>query len=118
MKQLRSHQMMITLPIRDLADCLSSHHYGQMVSRYQQKALQQQDIGNDMLETRLEKYFVEQVEKHGGTAEKFVSPGRRFVPDRLVTWPPLGSPRIHFVELKTKGGVLSSGQARDHARRR
>lgn len=70
-----------------------------------------------MLETRIEKYFVEQVEKHGGTAEKFTSPGRRFVPDRLVTWPH-ATARIHFAELKTVGGVLSSGQARDHARRR
>lgn len=79
------------------------------------------DTGNNMLETSIEKYLVEQVEKHGGMAEKFTSPGRRFVPDRIVTWPVPGTycyARIHFVELKTKGGVLSAGQLRDHARRR
>jgi uncharacterized OB-fold protein len=69
-------------------------------------------------EAALEHYFVEQVEKHGGIAEKFTSPGRRHVPDRIVTWPCYGFARVHFVELKTIGGKLELGQIRDHARRR
>jgi hypothetical protein len=69
-------------------------------------------------ESTIEKYLVEQVEKHGGMCEKFVSPGRRGVPDRIVTWPAYGFARIHFVEIKTIGGKLDPAQVRDHARRR
>lgn len=69
-------------------------------------------------ESKIEAYFVEQVEKHGGMCEKFTSPGKRHVPDRIVTWPAYGWARVHFVELKTIGGKLESGQERDHARRR
>jgi hypothetical protein len=69
-------------------------------------------------EVTVERYFVEQVEKAGGMTEKFTSPGKKFVPDRLVTWPAYGFARIHFVELKTLGGKCESGQERDHARRR
>ena len=74
-------------------------------------------------ESKIEAYFVEQVEKHGGLCEKFTNPGKRFVPDRIVTWPGFSpiiysTARIHFVELKTIGGKLTPGQARDHARRR
>jgi hypothetical protein len=70
------------------------------------------------LEVDVERYFVEQVEAHGGLCEKFVSPGRKGVPDRIVTWKAYGFPRIHFVELKTIGGKLESWQYRDHERRR
>jgi hypothetical protein len=68
-------------------------------------------------ESEVEKYLVEQVELHGGIAEKFHPPpkGR---PDRIVTWPAYGFARVHFVELKTIGGKLESWQERDHARRR
>jgi hypothetical protein len=69
-------------------------------------------------ESKIEAYFVEQVEKCGAICEKFISPGKKFVPDRLVTWPAYGFARIHFVELKTIGGKLEPGQERDHARRR
>jgi hypothetical protein len=69
-------------------------------------------------ERDVERYFVEQVEAHGGLCEKFVSPGRKGVPDRIVTWRACGLARIHFVELKTIGGKLDPWQERDHARRR
>jgi hypothetical protein len=69
-------------------------------------------------ESVVERYLVEQVEKHGGLCEKFVSPGRRGVPDRLVTWPAAGFARLHLVELKTVGGRLDPAQVRDHARRK
>lgn len=68
-------------------------------------------------ESTVELYFVDQVEAHGGMAEKLTT-GRRGPPDRLVTWPAYGFARIHFVELKTIGGKLESWQERDHARRR
>lgn len=73
---------------------------------------------SSILESDVEKYFVEQVEKHGGMCEKFTSPGRKGVPDRIVTWSAFGFARIHFVELKTIGGKLESWQERDHYRRR
>jgi hypothetical protein len=66
----------------------------------------------------IEKYFVKRVEDCGAMAEKFTSPGKKFVPDRLVTWPRYGFATIHFVELKTIGGKLEPGQTRDHERRR
>jgi hypothetical protein len=69
-------------------------------------------------EDAIEKYLVEQVEKYGGMCEKFVSPGKRHVPDRIITWPAPGFARIHFAEVKTIGGKLESGQIRDHERRR
>lgn len=65
----------------------------------------------------VEKYFVDEVERCGGTAEKFTSPGRRGVPDRIVIWPAYGFARIHFVELKTIGGKLDPWQERDIVRR-
>lgn len=69
-------------------------------------------------EATIEKYFVDEVERYGGMAEKFTSPGKKFVPDRIVTWPAYGFARVHFVELKTIDGKLESGQERDHTRRR
>lgn len=68
-----------------------------------------------MLERDIEKKFVEHVKKLGGTAEKFTSPQRRAVPDRLVTLP---GGRIIFVELKAEGKGPTEAQSRDHDRRR
>lgn len=69
-------------------------------------------------ESLIEKYFVDEVERHGGMCEKFCPRGQRGRPDRIVTWPAYGFARIHFVELKTIGGKLEPWQERDHARRR
>lgn len=68
-----------------------------------------------MLEKDLERKFVRHVEKLGGMAEKFTSPGRRSVPDRLVTLP---KGRIIFVEMKREGAKPTELQLRDHAKRR
>jgi hypothetical protein len=38
-------------------------------------------------EADIEAYLVKRVEALGGTAEKFSSPARRSVPDRLISWP-------------------------------
>lgn len=68
-----------------------------------------------MRESVIEKALVERVKALGGMCEKFTSPSRRGVPDRIVTLP---GGKIVFVELKATGGKLSVLQQRDHARRR
>ena len=68
-----------------------------------------------MLESRIEKALVRRVESLGGTCEKFTSPGRRSVPERLVTLP---GNRIIFVEAKAPGKKATTLQQRDHERRR
>lgn len=58
-------------------------------------------------ESTIERYLVAQVKKRGGRAYKFVSPGNRGVPDRIVIFPdevPV------FIELKAPGGKLSANQ--------
>ena len=52
-----------------------------------------------MLEREIENYLNENIKKLGGRAYKFVSPGNRGVPDRMILLP---GGRIIFVELKTK----------------
>ena len=68
-----------------------------------------------MLEKEIENAFVKHVATLGGIAEKFTSPGRRSVPDRIVTLP---NGRIIFVELKRSGCTATELQERDHAKRR
>jgi hypothetical protein len=67
------------------------------------------------LERDIERALVRRVTALGGTCEKFTSPGRRSVPDRLITMP---GGRIIFVELKAPGKKPTEQQGRDHARRR
>jgi hypothetical protein len=57
-----------------------------------------------MREKIVENHFVWAVERAGGKAYKFTSPGRKGVADRIACMPD-GS--TWFVELKTKGGRLS-----------
>ena len=83
-----------------------------------------------MRESDVEAYLVAEVAKRGGVAEKFTSPSRRSVPDRLVQWPtryldpeypPFGvaaDARCHFVECKATGEKPTVPQQRDHERRR
>ena len=68
-----------------------------------------------MLEKDIERAFVARVKFLGGMAEKFTSPGRRSVPDRLVTMP---GGQIIFVELKAPGKKPTDAQQRDHDRRK
>ena len=68
-----------------------------------------------MLERDIEKKFKAHVENLGGMCEKFTSPSRRSVPDRIVTLP---GGRIIFVELKATGQPATEAQQRDHKRRR
>lgn len=67
-----------------------------------------------MRERDIEKALVKRVKELGGLCEKFTSPGRRSVPDRLVIFPD----RIIFVELKAPGKKPTELQQRDHNRRR
>lgn len=68
-----------------------------------------------MLERDIEKAFVKRVQALGGMAEKFTSPARRSVPDRIVTLP---GGRVVFVELKAPGKNPTENQKRDHEKRR
>ena len=61
-----------------------------------------------MVESQLEARLVQGVKALGGIAYKFVSPGNRGVPDRLVVLP---GGRLLFAELKADGGRLSRLQA-------
>lgn len=53
-----------------------------------------------MLEKDIEHYFKHQLERYGAKVWKFVSPGKRGVPDRLILLP---GGRVRFVELKAPG---------------
>lgn len=68
-----------------------------------------------MLEKTVEKYFVEQVEAHGGMQRKLAYVNRRNANDRLVIFP---GGKISFVELKKPGKAARIGQQREHDRLR
>ena len=59
-------------------------------------------------ERDVERYLIKKCEKRGWLCWKFVSPGRRGVPDRIVIRP--GA--VAFVEVKRKGGRVSPLQIR------
>ncbi|MDO5015273.1 MAG: VRR-NUC domain-containing protein [Clostridia bacterium] len=60
-----------------------------------------------MRESEIEKILRVEIEKLNGVCFKFISPGNIGVPDRIVIYP---GGKIHFIELKTKKGVLSKAQ--------
>ncbi|EFB2576639.1 VRR-NUC domain-containing protein [Escherichia coli] len=66
-------------------------------------------------ESLIEKHLVAEVKKAGGVAFKFVSPGRRSVPDRIVLLP---GGRLVFVECKAPGKAPRADQLREHERLR
>ena len=65
-----------------------------------------------MLEKDIEKALIKRVKSLGGLCEKFTSPNKRSVPDRLVTLP---GNIIIFVELKAPGKEPTPKQKADHA---
>ena len=71
--------------------------------------------GLKILERDVEQALVARVKRLGGMAEKFTSPARRSVPDRIVTLP---GGRIVFVEIKAPGKKPTLKQQLDHDRRR
>lgn len=62
-----------------------------------------------MQESALERRLVREVERIGGLAPKWVSPGNRGVPDRLVILP---DGLTVYVEMKAPGKPLEPLQAR------
>lgn len=66
-----------------------------------------------MRERDIEAYFVKRVKEAGGLQRKFVSPGVRGVPDRIVGFP---IQRFAFVELKRPKKDAEPHQAREHKR--
>lgn len=66
----------------------------------------------------VQEYLKEQVLLWGGMYDHFTSPGKRGVPDLIVTWPAWGWARVHFVETKTIGGHVEGPQQRDHKERK
>ena len=68
-----------------------------------------------MLEKTIEAALIKRVKELKGLCEKFTSPGRRSVPDRIVTLP---GGRIVFCECKRPGAKPTNKQQADHAARR
>ena len=64
-----------------------------------------------MREKLIEQYLVRECKRIGGIAEKFVSPGKRGVPDRLCQF---DGGLVIFVELKATGGKPEPHQEVDH----
>lgn len=56
-----------------------------------------------MREKNIEAYLRKEVERIGGKAYKFSSPGSNGVPDRIILLP---GGRVRFVELKAEGKEL------------
>lgn len=67
-----------------------------------------------MLERDIEAYLVKRCKEIGALCDKFTSPQRRSVPDRMITF----GGRVLFVELKATGKKPTEAQVRDHERRR
>jgi len=78
----------------------------------------------DMKESVVESKFVQKIKELGGRAYKFVSPGRRNVPDRLVLLPLPSRIRsviakyMWFAEIKAPGKKPRPGQEREIERLR
>lgn len=66
-------------------------------------------VASMVKESALERRLVREVERVGGKAPKWVSPGNRGVPDRLVILP---GGRIVYVEMKAPGKPLEPLQER------
>lgn len=67
-----------------------------------------------MLERDIEAYLTKRCKELDILCEKFCSPQRRSVPDRILTY----RGRVLFVELKATGKNPTEAQVRDHERRR
>lgn len=78
-----------------------------------------------MREAVIERYLKARVEQHGGTCEKFVTPGKRGAQDRLVCWPALGTglrefyhpAQAHFIEVKRPKKFPTDQQERNAKKR-
>lgn len=66
------------------------------------------------LEKDIEAFFVRKCQAQGWRAEKFTSPARRSVPDRIVS---KNDGTVFFAELKAPGKKPTAKQLDDHKRR-
>ena len=66
-----------------------------------------------MLERDIEAHLVKRCKDIEALCDKFTSPSRRNVPDRVLTYWSM----VIFVELKATGKKPTAAQKRDHARR-
>lgn len=66
-----------------------------------------------ILERDIEAYLVKECKTAGILCEKFTSPQRRSVPDRILAY----RGQIVFLELKATGKKPTDAQSRDHEKR-
>lgn len=66
-----------------------------------------------MLESKIEAYLVKRCKEIGALCDKFTSPQRTSVPDRIITHRGV----VLFLELKATKKAPNEAQARDHLRR-
>ena len=64
-------------------------------------------------ESDIETHLVKRCKEIGAICEKFTSPNRRSVPDRVITY----HGKVVFVELKAPGKIPTQAQWRDHSKR-
>lgn len=72
-------------------------------------------VPKKLLEKDIEDRVCRYARDKGFAAEKFVSPSRRSVPDRIITGP---GRKIFYIEFKSKGKKPTVKQTKDHERRR
>ena len=63
-------------------------------------------------ESKVEKYFKDEMKRIGGLSFKWTSPGTNGVPDQIA----FHDHRVYLAEIKTLGGILSPAQLRLHAK--
>lgn len=63
-----------------------------------------------MLESVVEDYFIQQIERHGGLPSKFVSPSMLGVPDQIVLY----KGTTYFAEIKAPGEKPRKSQVAVH----
>jgi hypothetical protein len=68
-------------------------------------------------EVEVEAYLKKICKQHDGEYRKWVSPGRRGVPDDIIILPCF-DPSVQFVEAKAPGEVPEDHQEREHTRLR
>ncbi|WMZ82782.1 VRR-NUC domain-containing protein [Staphylococcus pseudintermedius] len=64
-----------------------------------------------MKETNLEQYLVKEIKKENGLCLKWVSPGTKGVPDRIIIMP---DGKTYFVEMKQNKGRIDPLQKYMH----
>lgn len=77
--------------------------------------LELDNVERKVLEKTIENAVCRYAAKYGIVAEKFTSPGKRSVPDRLMLVP---GGKVFFIEFKAPGKKPTELQLSDHKKRR